>query len=340
MKISVSIFLIVIVGLFFFVEFFHKEYVNEINQLGSSKWKTLTVRDTAHAVGFPNIIFFDKNNGIAQTVFEIKQSADGGKSWRSIYDFDQKGVFTLTHYSDRLVWVVGSDENNKPFILNSRDKGKNWQKVIINEKSLDKINEKFTTFYDICFDQSGKSWIVGDGGILETSIEEQNLSVINLFFTKETLFSVSCNNTGEVWAVGEESAIFHFQNGWTREEIDKKYIFEKIISEGTDIWILGGNNLPVKDTIPLGILLRSQDNGRTWEDKTPDNSGILYDLYLKDGKGWLVGAKGSIYQSSDNGNSWIKSESPTKDDLRDIFFLDSSNGWISGNRATILKYQN
>lgn len=63
--------------------------------------------------------------------------------------------------------------------------------------------------------------------------------------------------------------------------------------------------------------------GRTWEDKTPNSTPLLKDLVLRGGRGWLVGAEGAIYHSTDNGESWIKLKAPTQTDLQEKFFLDS-----------------
>jgi photosystem II stability/assembly factor-like uncharacterized protein len=181
--------------------------------------------------------------------------------------------------------------------------------------------------------------MVGKGGIIEVVNDEQYLKLASIFPTEETLYSVSCNGSGEAWAVGQ-NAVFHYQNGWRRTDIDKKYVFGKVVSSGNDVWLLGGDSsLLANGTGEAGILLRSLDGGQTWENKTPESAAVPYHLFLKDGKGWLVGAQGNIYYSSDNGNSWTKSKSPTQNDLTNIFFLDLNNVWISGDKATLLKYQ-
>lgn len=237
-------------------------------------------------------------------------------------------------------WIVGK-EKELPLVLKTTNRGldwKDWKKVNFDQESRRKLDGKISYFLDICFDPAGHSWIVGSGGIVEAFLDGENLKVSSIFPTAEILASVSCDNAGEVWAVGQ-NAVFHYRNGWNKKEIDKKHFLVGVKSDGNDVWILGGDNSkPEADEAP-GILLRSRNNGLTWENKTPESASVLYDLYLKDGKGWLIGAGGKIYYSTDNGNSWIGSKSPTKNDLVDIFFLDSKNGWISGDRATILKLQ-
>lgn len=47
--------------------------------------------------------------------------------------------------------------------------------------------------------------------------------------------------------------------------------------------------------------------------------------------GWIVGRKGLIFKTNDCGKTWSKQNSGLKkSDLYSVFFLDASNGWISG----------
>lgn len=52
---------------------------------------------------------------------------------------------------------------------------------------------------------------------------------------------------------------------------------------------------------------------------------------------WLVGARGSIYYSSDGGKSWKPQVSRTKDLLTSVEFIDERRGWITGIYGIILK---
>jgi photosystem II stability/assembly factor-like uncharacterized protein len=317
-------------------------YLRSTQQTGKQNhpgWETLTQSSLIHAKRLSHVFFFDKNNGITISPYSIERSVDGGKTWKEVPG-SNGNYYSLVFIDNQNGWVVGSSENDKPLVMKTNDRGINWQKVNFDEKSLSALNEKISFFLAICFDRTGKGWIAGKGGIVEAITDGQNLRISSIFSTKETLYSVSCNGSGEVWAVGQD-AVFHYQNDWRRKEIDKRYVFGKVVSNGSDVWLLGADSSLLENgSSGAGVLLRSRDNGQTWENKTPASANLLNDLYIKDGSGWLVGAEGSIYYTSDNGNSWTKSTSPTNSDLLHIFFLDSKNGWISGDKATVLKYQN
>lgn len=317
--------------------------INEGSQRELGRWEVLTQSPITSTIPIsPDVVFFDENNGLAADSVHIIRSVDGGKTWDVIYSLKRKAVQALVFSGDNIGWVVGggfgSDKENKPFVLSSKDRGVSWQQVTWGKNDLERIEQKFTRFNDICFSSTGKSWIVGDAGIVETLVDGQNLKVVSLFPTPEALYSVSCSNEGGVWGVGERGAVYHFQQGWDRKQIDKTFRFSKVKLIGNDIWLLGYKTSPNSHGIS-GVLLRSRDNGMSWEDKSPEKIRFFSDIYLNKGDGWLVGSEGSIYYSSTDGDSWEKLDSPTKNNLESIYFLDAKNIWISGTNQTILKFK-
>lgn len=305
--------------------------INPLNALLKEKWIKINEDLYSHSSPFLSLSFTDFNNGVAITSNQIKKTTDGGNIWEITYENEDISFNSLIFSNNRNGWIVGM-ENREPIILNSQDKGLHWQKVRVDKKFFPELDEKFNSFQDICANKFGKVWLVGDGGIVEATVNEKTLEISNIIPTEENLFSVHCNENNEVWAVGEKGAVFHYQNSWTKKIIDNSPLLTKVKSINNKVWILGGLH-------SQGILLRSQDNGISWENKTPSSSDILFDIHLKDSQGWLVGANGNIFYTDDDGNSWMKSKSPTENDLLKIFFTNN-DGWIAGNKGTVLKYQN
>jgi photosystem II stability/assembly factor-like uncharacterized protein len=319
-----------------------KKEVNSNTQEKSDSWEVLTNSPLKEIVPIDiNIIFFDVDTGISQGMSAVRKTTDGGKTWDLLHNFEKTSVSSLVFTKNNVFWSVGStfnDEKYKPVILNSDDRGVTWQQIIFDKKDSEKIDKKFTGFSDICFDPTGKSWIIGSGGIVESLIKGQKFEVTNIFLTKEELYSVSCSDEGDVWAVGNEGAIYHFQNDWKKKERNKDYTFEKVKLIGYDVWLLGYKR-STDDKGISGILLKSTDRGNSWEDKTPANAPGLNDLHLKNGIGWLIGDNGSVYYSDNNGDSWEKQKSLTKNNLSNIYYLDTENIWIGGANQTILRYK-
>lgn len=308
------------------------------------KWFLLTEAEpiAIHAGPFLSIFFFDKNNGIAVGSISIEKTNDGGTNWSAVKNWDEnnRGFSSILSANGQL-WIVGS-EKDKPLVLTTKTHGFNWEDwkhVVFEEKNLSELNSKFTSFYDMCFDHSGNAWAVGDGGVAQLTPSDKEWQVSSIFVSKDRLNSVSCNPSGQVWAVGENSTALRYQNGWEKIETGKVGVFTKVISYDKETWILGGESTSKVNSLRKGVLVRSRDNGQTWENKGPESASVLHDININGKSGWLVGDDGSLYSTGNSGDSWNKEVSPTQNDLLNIFFLDSQNIWAVGDRGSVLKYQ-
>lgn len=314
--------------------FFNTQSYNSTSS-HQGKWKIVNETSLQHGIYLKLIKFFDKERGIAVASFSIQKTINGGNSWTTVFDASEnKGVYSGKFDQKGNGWVVGTKNLKIPLVLKTEDEGDTWKEIAFDERSLEKLNGKFTYFRDICFDGAGKNWIVGDGGMIQTEIYGQELKLIKFFPIDGGLYNISCNENIAVWAIGSGNSVFRFQDNLVKMELDKDYQFSNVKLVGSNIWLLG------QDSLKKGVLLKSQNDGQTWENMSPESAKRLNDLYINDGKGWLIGSEGEIYYSNDDGNSWINTISPTKNNLISVYFVDSKNGWISGEKTTILKYQN
>src|SRR5262245_4268171 len=63
----------------------------------------------------------------------------------------------------------------------------------------------------------------------------------------------------------------------------------------------------------------------------------LYDAQLVDpDDGWVVGASGAVYRTSDGGRHWQLQPAPTTQNLFGVSFSDVRNGWAVGRSGTII----
>ena len=297
----------------------------------SEDWRIVYQDSLTHSIPFKLVKFFNKDEGIAVRGLTIQKTNDGGITWNEVYYDEKNAIYAGNFTNENEGWVVGTENLELPLILRTGDKGITWRKVDFDEKSLEVLRGKFKYFRDICFGNKGKAWIVGDGGIVKTETYGHKLTIVSLFQTKEELDSVSCSDSDDAWAVGYSNSVYHYQKHWVKNDLSEKYRFSKVKMFGTGVWLIG------KDNSDNGILLTSQDGGRTWENKAPESGKALNDLFLYDKTGWLIGTEGSIYYSVDGGSSWAISKSPTKLNLFHILSLDRNSFWISGDEAIILK---
>ena len=64
---------------------------------------------------------------------------------------------------------------------------------------------------------------------------------------------------------------------------------------------------------------------------------LLLDASAADGNLVVVGGRGHILTSTDNGNSWQQSEVPSRGALTGVYFHDRDLGWAVGHDSAILR---
>lgn len=65
-----------------------------------------------------------------------------------------------------------------------------------------------------------------------------------------------------------------------------------------------------------------------------DLNGVYF---ITSDEGWVIGEKGSIYRTTDRGESWTKQISNLREDLTGIDCLNRSECWVVGEKGIILK---
>jgi hypothetical protein len=92
----------------------------------------------------------------------------------------------------------------------------------------------------------------------------------------------------------------------------------------------------------LGVILNTTDGGLNWNYQTnPDTSNrALNDVFfLNASEGWAVGNSGVILHTTNGGTLWtIEGAGMTTNMLRVVQFTSSKNGYVLGNKGTLLKF--
>lgn len=314
------------------------------SEVRTTDWQMLSEADPmfVHAGAYRHLHFFDSDVGIAVTGLSISTTDDGGRSWRSVRDGSGSGFHGLIFTTPQSGWIVGSDSGT-PLILTTSTRGLHWQdwkKLDFDQRVLQGVSGKIRYFSDICFDQSGKAWLVGNSGIVQAELGEKTVSISSVFHTPEIMYSVACGDAGDVWAVGQ-NGVYRYKEEWQRQELARNLRFVKVLADGSNVWLLGEEEVAtsLEDEGGRGLLLKSENGGQSWTNLTPVAAPALFDLHSSKHGVWLIGSRGRIYFSKDSGTSWHESKSPTSKDLFEIYFLDSKTAWIAGDKATILGYR-
>jgi len=312
----------------------------------TTSWRVLSQQGLSHAGPFHSIIFFDELNGFALTALGLASTTDGGTNWTWLLESGNRGFYSMRFVDRQTGWIVGAESkpsegdsaigstNRSPFILKTEDGGKAWRGIDLNQ-FLSSEGTKFSTFFSICTEHSGTVWLAGNAGIVEATIQSDKLRTSQVTTTRAAVKDLSCNDSGEVWAVGDNGLVMHYRGkNWASIEYPNGSAFyNRVKVIGNAVWITGGIRERGQDGA-TGLLASSR-NESAWENRTPPEAGLLFDLDLSENEGWLVGVQGSIYYTNNGGTTWKKESSPTENDLFSVF-LNAKQGWIGGDKLIVL----
>ena len=86
----------------------------------------------------------------------------------------------------------------------------------------------------------------------------------------------------------------------------------------------------------LGLVLHTQDGGRTYEELPAATDRHLHGVkFIDPAEGWVVGEDGTIMRTADGGQSWLPQTSGVAETLRGVEFIDSSSGWAVGENGAL-----
>lgn len=105
-------------------------------------------------------------------------------------------------------------------------------------------------------------------------------------------------------------------------------------------WAVGGWSRDPQVAIcgGMGVILATDDGGRTWQPRWRDQGPWLYGLsWVSDKIGYVCGGYGTVLKTTDGGRTW-QGPLPTGTNawLYDVHFVDERQGWAVGNEETIL----
>jgi photosystem II stability/assembly factor-like uncharacterized protein len=277
---------------------------------GGKTWENNQVKG-AETLDFRDVHAFDSQTAILMSAGEAEKgnakfyrTADGGNSWKIVYESHQKGIFfDGIDFWDKQSGIAFSDPiNGKFFIIKTKDGGNTWQPI--NSANIPSIQEN-----EGAFAASGTSLV---------TVGRKNA----YFCTGGGEFAqvYKTENLGENWSVvktnmpaGKTNGLFglRFWNerngiaiGGDYKEVTKSIPNILITADGGESWQDAPQTTPVglKEGISIyqnKILIAvgpsgtcsSKDFGKSWKelDKTPFHAISIW------GNGiWAVGGKGVI----------------------------------------------
>ena len=133
------------------------------------------------------------------------------------------------------------------------------------------------------------------------------------------------DETDPSFTEGAESIILHTQDGgenWNRQRsgIFGKPLRDVYFRNASEGWCVGDG----------GVVGRTTDGGKTWQQIETGTQNDLQSLYLGKTIGWIVGDWGTLLKTTDGGKTFKEDDGSFfgKKSLKDIDFVDNSHGWI------------
>jgi len=286
------------------------------------------------------------------------QTSDAGKTWtpKSFANLDPDEEinyrFTKVSFKKGEGWIIG-----KPAILlHTRDSGASWERVPLSPKlpgdpysivALGPGKAEMTTSAGAIYttENAGRNWKaevretidatlnrVSSSGVQGASYFSGSINSIQRDSEGSYLAVSSRGNFYLTWKPGDEFWIPH--NRETSRRITSMGFVKDRLADGLWMTTAGGEiskTTTVVDTQQINIPF----------DKLQIRSGgfgLLDVVFLPNGKAWAVGGGGTIFSSTNAGQSWVKDKAA--DDLpsnlyKIKFFGDK--GYILGSNGVLLR---
>jgi photosystem II stability/assembly factor-like uncharacterized protein len=261
----------------------------------------------------------------------LLQTTDGGASWQR-RSLDLEGQYSLTSvsFSGDEGWVTGQPS----ILLHTVDGGESWSRVPLSEKlpgspntvtALGKQSAEMTT--DI-----GAIYRTADGGKTWQAMVQEALGVTRNLARSPDGKYVAVSARGNFYSTWEPG-----QTAWQQHNRTSSRKLQNMgFGQDGRLWLLARG----------GVMQFSAPNSlEEWEEPTnPEVStswGLLDLAYRTPEEVWVTGGSGNLLVSFDGGKTWQKDRDveDTPSNLYRVIFLSPEQGFILGQRGTLLKYQ-
>lgn len=294
----------------------YRDYVLIKTIDGGLHWNILNVTDDYWYYYSTNFTSADTGyivggvyNSTENKFYNILKTTDGGITWNYFspryWDFDIITFTRIALYKQNVLAVGWSG-----LIGKSIDGGQNWTLL---------SSEPQSSFWDICFINKNKGFIVGDGGILKTTNGgtdwiKQDFGIpygVNVCFPDSTTGYINSyftlyksNNGGDIWD--------------SVSAYDIKCVSMYFITRDTGY--LAGYD---------GTIMKTVDGGNTWSIKQTGTDNIFESIQFPTKSTGFARAWNQLLKTDDGGETWSNLTTPLSQ-CNSIFFTSNETGYISG----------
>lgn len=195
--------------------------------------------------------------------------------------------------------------------------------------------ERRDRFYGVSVVDGKEVWAVGSAGKIVKSRDGGASWTRQASPVDVSLQGIATWDGERAVAVGNEGVILFTRDGgqsWARAKVpvvDHPNKLFRVRIFGDTAWAVGEFN----------TLLRSDDQGMTWQSMLPAKDRAWNDVTFVGERGWLVGEFGSVMKSEDGGATWTEVSGEGGEghpSLMSVAFRDAEHGVAVGLSGTVL----
>jgi photosystem II stability/assembly factor-like uncharacterized protein len=251
---------------------------------------TWTAQISNSAYNLNGVWFTDANNGWAVgATGAVLQTFDGGATWTRIISNASENLTDVWFASRDTGWVVGANG----VVLRTFDRGVTWNRVTPTAFDLESVAFAGTT----------DGWAVGAAGII-LGTHDRGLSwyIVQPAVTAQALKAVWRRSNLQAWAAGASGTALRTITtvdslAWELDNAGANNQLAGVCYPTDEIGYVVGYN-----SGGVGIVLRTDDGGVSWQSQSPNTQFRLKDVFFVDAlNGWAVGRNGTIIHTSTGG---------------------------------------
>lgn len=304
---------------------------SSIPTISSNPWQVISLPTQVNLqdIGFTG----DPNHGwLVGSDSTLLETTDGGKTWqtRGLELEDRKYRFTGVSFTDQEGWIIGEPA----ILLHTTDGGQNWSRVPLSNKLPGAPN----TIVALAPNSAEMATNVGaiyrttDGGQTWKALVQEAVGVVRNLERSTDGKYVAVSAKGNFYSTWEPG-----QKVWTPHNRNSSRRVENMgFSEDNRLWML-----------TRGGQIQFSEPGKTdeWQEtQYPELStswGLLDAAYRTPDEIWVTGGSGNLLCSFDGGKTWQKDRDveDIPSNFYKIVFVTPKQGFIIGQRGTLLKYE-
>ena len=268
----------------------------------------------------------------------VVYSDDSGKSWAQANTPSSVTLTAIYFSSSKMGWAVGHDG----IILHTDDAGENWVKQFDGYRAnsaMVNASRKVKT-------QAQTDLRIAEVSGEQTEIENAEENLENAIYALEDAeYDQKSGSTKpflDVWfydiktgfAVGAYGMVFHTSDGgknwidWSSKlENSNKLHINGITMVGARSLMIAGEQ---------GLILRSDDMGKTWSQMPSPYDGSFFGIMANDDDVLVYGLRGNLYNSVDGGIEWTKIRTKSEQTLMSGIVKFDKSFVLIGNGGSVI----